>query len=56
MGSATMAAIGFLGGYPTAYVLERLGAMLRDKYQPFVLEPLPETLSDLAARLPARSA
>jgi hypothetical protein len=47
-----MAGIGFMGGWPTAYVLEKLGTELRKHYMPFVREPLPQRLTELVERLP----
>ena len=49
-----MAAIGFLGGWPTRYVLEKIGTELRGQYMPVITQPLPERLQELAARLTAR--
>lgn len=48
-----MPGIGFLGGWPTAYVLGKIGAELRLQYMAMVLEPLPGRLKDLVERLPA---
>ena len=46
-----MAGIGIMGGWPTAYVLEKLGVELRRLYAPFTEEPLPDHLKNLALRL-----
>jgi hypothetical protein len=40
-----------LGGWPTAYVLEKIGSELRRQYMPLVAEPLPDRLRELAAKL-----
>lgn len=46
-----MAAIAFMAGWPTAYVLEKIGAKLRVQYAPVLDEPLPEDLQRLVDRL-----
>ena len=48
---AVAARIGFMGGWPTAYVLEKIGRELRQVYMAFVREPLPGHLLRLAAKL-----
>ena len=51
-GREPMASIGYLGGWPTAYVLEKIGAALRQQYLPLIEAPLPETIMQLVQRLP----
>jgi hypothetical protein len=46
-----MASIGIMAGWPTAYVLEKLGIALRQQYARFLEEPLPDHLRALAQRL-----
>ena len=49
-----MAAIGFMGGFPTKYVLEKLGAELRRVYGPVIDEAPPEWMGSLLDRLQSR--
>jgi hypothetical protein len=46
-----MAGVTFIAGWPTAYVLEKLGVELRRQYMPLVEEPIPAHLKQLAQRL-----
>jgi hypothetical protein len=46
-----MAGMTFMAGWPTAYVLEKLGVELRRQYMPLIEEPIPAHLKDLAQRL-----
>jgi hypothetical protein len=41
-----------MGGWPTAYVLGKIGTELRLVYMPLIEEPLPAHLQRLAAKLP----
>jgi hypothetical protein len=43
---------GNMGGWPTAYVLGKIGTELRLVYMPLIEEPLPAHLQRLAAKLP----
>ena len=50
-GTNRVPAITFMAGWPTAYVLEKLGVELRQHYSQLVEEPLPDHLRELAQRL-----
>jgi hypothetical protein len=46
-----MAGLAFWGGFPTKYVLDKLGAQLRDAYVPALDEPLPIEIRALVAQI-----
>jgi hypothetical protein len=46
-----MAGVGLLGGFPTKYVLDKLGAELRRLYRPVLDEAPPERIATLLTQL-----
>ena len=44
---------GFLGDFPTKYVLDKLGAELRRLYGPVLDETPPQAIASLVAQLPS---